>query len=122
MPRPENQQAQGGNDKTYEGRLVIAHALPLADEDGDEKGGEDEVQTLGIDGNVAADDGAEGGACYPVQLVQNINEGHKPALVDAFGDIRADVNGKGFVAHTEDEVEFFETGVLIFFQHGDAVE
>lgn len=96
--------------------------MPLADENCRKKSDEGEVQAFGIDLQTVAQETADGCARYPVDLVQQIYADHEAALVDAFGDNSIAVDGKGFVAHTENQIKFFQTGILIFFQHAKAVE
>ena len=101
---------------------MIFRRLPLADEDGNKEGDERKIKTLGVDGQAAAKNAANGCACYPVNLVQQINEGHEPALVDAFRNVHIAVDGEGFVAHAEDKIEFFKTSILVLFEHGQAIK
>lgn len=96
--------------------------LPLADENCRKKSDEGEVQAFGIDLQTVAQETADGCARYPVDLVQQIYADHKAALVDAFRDNSIAVDGEGFVAHTENQIKFLQTGILIFFQHAKAVE
>lgn len=96
--------------------------LPLADENCRKKSDEGEVQAFGIDLQTVAQETADGCARYPVDLVQQIYADHKAALVDAFGDNSIAVDGKGFITHTENQIKFLQTGILIFFQHAKAVE
>ena len=96
--------------------------MPLADENCREESDEGEVQAFGIDLQAVAQETADGCARYPVDLVQQIYADHEAALVDAFGDNSIAVDGEGFVAHTENQIKFFQTGILIFFQHAKAVE
>ena len=69
-----------------------------------------------------AQDTADGCARYPVDLVQQIYADHEAALVDAFGDSSIAVDGEGFITHTEDQIKFLQTGILILFQHAQAIE
>lgn len=96
--------------------------MPLADENCREESDEGEVQTFSIDLQTVAQETADGCARYPVDLVQQIYADHKAALVDAFRDNSIAVDGEGFVAHTENQIKFLQTGILIFFQHAKAVE
>lgn len=96
--------------------------LPLADENCREESDEGEVQTFGIELQAVAQETADSCTRYPVDLVQQIYADHKAALVDAFGDNGIAVDGEGFVAHTEDQIKFLQTGILILFQHAQAVE
>ena len=101
---------------------MIFCRLPLADENCRKKSDEGEVQAFGIDLQTVAQETADGCARYPVDLVQQIYADHEAALVDAFGDNSIAVDGEGFVAHTENQIKFLQTGILIFFQHAKAVE
>lgn len=96
--------------------------LPLADENCRKKSDEGEVQAFGIDLQTVAQKTADGCTCYPVDLVQQIYADHEAALVDAFGDNGIAVDGEGFITHTEDQIKFLQTGILIFFQHAQTVE
>ena len=96
--------------------------MPLADENCRKKSDEGEVQAFGIDLQTVAQETADGCACYPVDLVQQIYADHEAALVDAFRDNSIAVDCEGFVAHTENQIKFLQTGILIFFQHAKAVE
>lgn len=96
--------------------------LPLADENCREESDEGEVQALGVDLQAVAQETADGCTCYPVDLVQQIYADHEAALVDAFRDNSITVDGEGFITHTEDQIKFLQTGILIFFQHAQAVE
>ena len=101
---------------------MIFRRLPLADEDSNKEGDEREIKALGINCQAAAKDAADGCACYPVNLVQQIYEGHEPAFVYAFRNVHIAVDGKGFVAHAEDEIEFFEACILVLFEHRKAIK
>ena len=101
---------------------MIFCRLPLADENCRKKSDEGKIQAFGIDLQTVAQETADGCAHYPVDLVQQIYADHEAALVDAFGDSSIAVDGEGFVAHTEDQIKLFQTGILIFFQHAQAVE
>lgn len=94
----------------------------MADENCRKKSDEGEVQAFGIDLQAVAQETADGCARYPVDLVQQIYADHEAALVDAFRDNSIAVEGEGFVAHTENQIKLFQTGILIFFQHAQAVE
>lgn len=96
--------------------------LPLADENCRKKSDEGEVQAFGVDLQTVAQETADGCARYPVDLVQQIYADHEAALVDAFRDNGIAVDGEGFITHTEDQIKFLQTGILIFFQHAKAVE
>ena len=96
--------------------------LPLADENCRKKSDEGEVQAFGIDLQAVAQETADGCARYPVDLVQQIYADHKAALVDAFGDNGIAVDGEGFITHTENQIKFLQTGILILFQHAQAIE
>ena len=96
--------------------------LPLADENCRKKSDEGEVQAFGIDLQTVAQETADGCTRYPVDLVQQIYADHEAALVDAFGDNGITVDGEGFITHTEDQIKFLQTGILIFFQHAQTVE
>lgn len=101
---------------------MIFCRLPLADENCCEESDEGKVQAFGVDLQAVAKKTADGCARYPVDLVQQIYADHKAALVDSFRDSSIAVDGKGFVAHTENQIKFFQTGILIFFQHAQTVE
>lgn len=101
---------------------MIFCRLPLADENCRKKSDEGKIQAFGIDLQTVAQETADGCARYPVDLVQQIYADHEAALVDAFGDSSIAVDGEGFITHTEDQIKFFQTGILIFFQHAKAVE
>lgn len=101
---------------------MIFCRLPLADENCRKKSDEGEVQTFGIELQAVAQETADSCTRYPVDLVQQIYADHKAALVDAFRDNSIAVDGEGFVAHTEDQIKFLQTGILILFQHAQAVE
>lgn len=101
---------------------MIFCRLPLADENCREESDEGKIQTFGVDLQTVAQKTADGCARYPVDLVQQIYADHKAALVDAFGDNGIAVDGEGLVAHTEDQIKFLQTGILIFFQHAKTVE
>ena len=94
----------------------------MADENCRKKSDERKVQAFGIDLQTVAQKTADGCTSYPVDLVQQIYAGHEAALVDAFGDNGIAVDGEGLVAHTEDQINFLQTGILILFQHTQAVE
>lgn len=96
--------------------------LPLADENCCEEGNEGEVQAFGIDLQAVAEQTADSCAYHPVDLVQQIYADHKAAFVDAFGDNGITVDGEGFITHTEDQIKFLQTGILILFQHAQAIE
>ena len=96
--------------------------LPLADENCRKKSDEGKIQTFGIDLQTVAQEAADGCARYPVDLVQQIYADHEAALVDAFRDNGIAVDGEGFVAHTENKIKFLQPGILIFFQHAQAIE
>lgn len=101
---------------------MIFCRLPLADENCRKKSDEGEVQAFGIDLQTVAQETADGCARYPVDLVQQIYADHEAALVDAFGDSSIAVDGEGFITHTEDQIKFLQTGILILFQHAQAIE
>lgn len=101
---------------------MIFCRLPLADENCRKKSDEGEVQAFGIDLQAVAQETADGCARYPVDLVQQIYADHKAALVDVFGDNGIAVDGEGFITHTEDQIKFLQTGILILFQHAQTVE
>lgn len=101
---------------------MIFCRLPLADENCRKKSDEGKIQAFGIDLQTVAQETADGCARYPVDLVQQIYADHEAALVDAFGDSSIAVDGEGFITHTEDQIKLFQTGILIFFQHAQAVE
>lgn len=101
---------------------MIFCRLPLADENCRKKSDEGEVQAFGIDLQTVAQETADGCARYLVDLVQQIYADHKAALVDAFGDNGIAVDGEGFITHTENQIKFLQTGILIFFQHAQTVE
>ena len=96
--------------------------MPLADENCRKKSDEGEVQTFGIELQAVAQKTADGCARYPVDLVQQIYADHEAALVDACRDNSIAVDGEGFITHTENQIKFLQTGILIFFQHAKAVE
>lgn len=100
----------------------MLRALPLADENGDEERRQSEIQTLGVDLQAAAQQSAQRSARNPVNLVEQGDEGHEPALVDAGRRVGRAVDGEGFVAHAEDKIEFFPAQPFEFFQHGQAVK
>lgn len=101
---------------------MIFCRLPLADENCRKKSDEGKIQAFGIDLQTVAQETADGCAHYPVDLVQQIYADHEAALVDAFGDSSIAVDGEGFITHTEDQIKLLQTGILIFFQHAQAVE
>lgn len=101
---------------------MIFCRLPLADENCREESDEGKIQAFGIDLQTVAQETADGCARYPVDLVQQIYADHEAALVDAFRDNGIAVDCEGFVAHTENQIKLFQTGILIFFQHAKAVE
>lgn len=101
---------------------MIFCCLPLADENCRKKSDEGEVQAFGVDLQAVAQETADGGSCYPVDLVQQIYADHEAALVDAFRDNSIAVDGEGFITHTEDQIKFLQTGILILFQHAQAIE
>ena len=101
---------------------MIFCRLPLADKNCREESDEGEVQAFGIDLQTVAQETADGCARYPVDLVQQIYADHKAALVDAFRDNSIAVDGEGFIAHTENQIKLFQTGILIVFQHAQTVE
>lgn len=96
--------------------------MPLADENCRKKSDEGKIQTFGVDLQTVAQKTADSCTCYPINLVQQIDADHKAALVDAFGDNGIAVDGKGFIAHTEDQIKFLQAGILILFEHAKAVE
>ena len=96
--------------------------LPLVDKNCRKKSDEGKIQTFGVDLQTVAQKTADSCTCYPINLVQQIDADHKAALVDAFGDNGIAVDGKGFIAHTEDQIKFLQTGILILFQHAQTVE
>lgn len=96
--------------------------LPLADENCREESDEGKIQAFGVDLQTVAQKTADGCTYHPINLVQQIYADHKAAFVDAFGDNGIAVDGEGFVAHTEDQIKFLQTGILILFQHAQAVE
>lgn len=101
---------------------MIFCRLPLADENCRKKSDEGKIQAFGIDLQTVAQETADGCASYPVDLVQQIYADHEAALVDAFRYNSIAVDGEGFITHTEDQIKLFQTGILIFFQHAQAVE
>ena len=96
--------------------------LPLADENCREESDEGEVQTFGIELQAVAQETADSCTRYPVDLVQQIYADHEAALVNAFGDNGIAVDGEGFITHTENQIKFLQTGILILFQHAQAIE
>ena len=94
----------------------------LLQEDDHEHSGHHKVQTLGIKGNVRANNAAQGGGNDPIALVQQGNEEIEPASVHPFGNGGGAVDGEGFVAQAEDEVEPLPAQPLVLVQHGDAIK
>lgn len=101
---------------------MIFCRLPLADENCRKKSDEGKIQAFGIDLQTVAQETADGCARYPVDLVQQIYADHEAALVDAFRYNSIAVDGEGFITHTEDQIKFLQTGILILFQHAQAIE
>lgn len=101
---------------------MIFCRLPLADENCRKKSDEGKIQAFGIDLQTVAQETADGCAHYPVDLVQQIYADHEAALVDAFRYNSIAVDGEGFITHTEDQIKFLQTGILILFQHAQAIE
>lgn len=101
---------------------MIFCRLPLADENCRKKSDEGKIQAFGIDLQTVAQETADGCAHYPVDLVQQIYAEHEAALVDAFRYNSIAVDGEGFITHTEDQIKFLQTGILILFQHAQAIE
>ena len=94
----------------------------MADENCREESDEGKIQTFGVDLQTVAQETADSCARYPINLVQQIYAGHEAALVDAFGDNGIAVDGEGLVAHTEDQIKFFQACIFILFEHAQAIE
>ena len=95
---------------------------PLLQENDHEHGGHDKIQPLGAEGDEGTEDPAQSRAREPVQVVQKGHKEHKPAPVHVRRNLRGIIDGKGLVAHAEDEVDLFQPHAAETVQHGNAVE
>lgn len=96
--------------------------LPLAGENSHKEGYQGEIQPLGVNANGAAQYATQCSPGDPIDLIQDGDKGHKPALVNASGRGRAYIDSEGFIAHTVDEEKLFPACVLENFQHGETIK
>ena len=82
----------------------------------------DKIQSLCTEVNQRTEDASQSGAGYPVNVIIQGYKKHEPASIHIFRDFCGIVYGKTFIAHTEDQIEFFQTGSLVFFQPGNTVK
>ena len=75
-----------------------------------------------IEGDEGAEDAAQGRARKPVQVVQQGHKKHEPAPVHVRRNFSGIIDRKGFVAHAEDEIDFFQAETAEPVQHGNPVE
>ena len=66
--------------------------------------------------------GPGGGPRHPVNVVEQGDKEHEPPAVHPLRRVDGTVDGKGFVAHPEDQVELFPAGAAVLLQHGQPVE
>ena len=86
---------------------------PLFQENHHEHGGQDEPQPPGVEPETATEQAAQGGADEPVHMVQEGDEEQEPAPVHIFRDPGGIVDGKGFIAEPENQVELFPAGARL---------
>jgi len=101
---------------------VLFFLLPLVEEDDHEHGRHDEIDALSAEGQDSAEGRAHGRAGDPVDLVQQGDEEHEPALIHALGRLCRTGDGKGLVAHGEDHVGAAQAVAAVALQHGQAVK
>ena len=108
--------------KSEDSRIVLRIVQPLLDKDDDEERRHRELNAVCVNGQLRADQSADGCASDPVELVQQGHKEHEPACVDTLRNLRRVVDGEGLVTHTVDEVGLFPACAAIFFKHGYAIE
>ena len=101
---------------------MILFFQPLLHKDDHEHCGQHKVQPFGVKVDEGAEQTSERGAEEPVEMVQKRHEEHEPAFVHLLRDIGCIIDGKAFIAHSEDEIKGFPSVSAVFFQHGDTVE
>lgn len=101
---------------------MIFVLFPLLDKDNHEHGGHNEFDALGAEFYHRAEQSTHCRAEYPVKLIKEGNEKHKPASVHIRGRLSGVVYGKGFVHHTEYHIYFLKSQTFIIFQHRYAVK
>lgn len=95
---------------------------PLFQKDHHEHGRHHKVEALGVKGNQGSEQSADGRARYPVEVVEQRDKKHEPALVYALRDFGGVVDGKGLIAHAEDQIKPLPAHPLELVQHRDAVK
>ncbi|MMZ67409.1 hypothetical protein D1872_299900 [compost metagenome] len=78
--------------------------LPLLQKDDDKKSGHYKLKALHIDLYDGAEQPADRSPYYPVAVIQQGYEEHIPPFVHPRRDISRVIDGKGFIAQTEDKI------------------
>lgn len=120
--RTENNQADKRKQKPKNRTGMALFFHPLFHKDYHKHGCHDKIQSLCTEVNQRTEDASQSGAGYPVNVIIQGYKKHEPASIHIFRDFCGIVYGKTFIAHTEDQIEFFQTGSLVFFQHGNTVK
>ena len=118
----ENQQADHGGNHADDSGQVIFGAEPLFHKDRDEQSGENEFNTLVVDGQQGTGQTAQDGAGHPIDLVE---QGHQEAIGVAVHALRRLILGNervGFVRQGKDHVRLFLAGSFVRIHHRDAVK
>lgn len=115
-------QAEDGGGESDPGGDMGMFAFVLLEEDDDEHRRHDEGDALRIERQQGAHEASDGRAADPVEFVEQCDEEHEPAAVDAVRHFCGKINGKRFIAHAVNQIIFFPARILETVKHGNAVE
>ena len=119
---PKDSERNACCGKPEDSCVVLRIVQPLLDKDDDEECCHRELNPVCVDGELRADQSADGRARDPVELVQQRHKEHEPACVDSLRNLCRVADGEGLVTHAIDEVGLLPTRAAIFLEHGDPVE
>ena len=114
----EKDQAHGGGGETHQGRPVVLAAEPLLHKDGDEKGRQNELDALKVQGQQTPGKAPQHAAQHPVDLIE---KGNQEAVTQLRG-LFLGYQGVGLVRQRKDQVRLLFSGPLVGLHHGDPVK
>lgn len=120
--RPENDQAEKRRPQPDEGRPVILRFHPPVQVNNHKKGGHGKIDAGSIKGQERPGNTFKQRSAYPVKAVENCDENLEPPLVHTLRWLHGAVDGKGLIAHSEDQEKLLSPGSPVFIQHRNAVE
>ena len=96
---------------------MIFFFQPLLQENNDKHGGHNKADAGSIKFKQSAGKAADCRAGNPVNIIKQRYKEEEPASVHMFRNRGGIIDGKGFIAHAENQKKLFPSQPLIFFQH-----